>query len=289
MKVLAAAIVAVCMVTSCLGQQAYWGLSDEEVFKMRVGASMDAYELAYFGLRPADMPSADSMTYGTEAGSFYIQWHYGAQHKKVILNAEQQREFLKLIANYEALALDPTRLSLGYLRFLGVKTPLNRHEKNGRDAEIQTKSDSTYYGELAFVKNGYVGLYLVNLGYKAELAQKELVLIPIVEIRTLRVFNRRIGRYTGFGLGFALAGSFSTFDAAVLPFNSTDRQYAGNFAVLPAGGFLLGWIYDVTVGVKTTYIAPNKRLDFPQLYRLGARQAMFRGALPPELLIRITR
>lgn len=256
---------------------------------------MDAYELRYFGLLPADMPSADSLRYGTEAGSFYIEWHYKTLSKRVLTNVEQQREFYKLIAHYEALALDPSRLSLGYMRFIKVQIPLVRHESTGRDVTMSTQ-DTSYYGELAFVRNGYIGLYQLDIGYRAELMAKELVIVPISKIITLRVYNRRIARYTGLGLGFAVAGGLFGIGTSPLPTAAVNIQYASNFLVFPALGFVLGCLYDVAIGTRRTYIRNYVEPNSPALIAspekmewLASHHSIFRQELPPEILTRITR
>ena len=261
------------------------GPTDEQIVHQRVGTSLDSAELAYFGLFQGQSPRVDSAHFGPITGGYYVEPFAQGRSQKVVLTPAAQNEFLRLIAWYERLALDPRTLDLNLLRPLGVQVPLLRHERNGRFAEV-TLSTGTYFGELLFVSDKHIALYDVDLGYEASLVETSVKIFPIAEVTRLKIYARNLATYTGLATGAAVGVAMPVQGYSPFDIKNESAQYAVNLLVFPALGAGIGFLIDKAYGIGFSYDMKNPDRAKKGLAR-ASKKVMFPRELPPELKRRI--
>lgn len=261
------------------------GPSDEQIVQQRVGTSLDSAELAYFGLFQGENPRVDSAHFGSITGGYYIEPFAKGRSQKIVLTPAAQNEFLRLIAWYERLALDPRTLDLNLLRPLGVQVPLLRHERNGRFAEISTPS-GTFFGELLMVSDKFIALYDVDLGYEASLLETSVKIFPIADISRLKIYARNLATYTGLATGAAVGVAMTVQGFSPFDIKNESAQYAANLLVFPALGAGIGFLIDKAYGIGFSYDMKKPERAKKGLAR-ARKKVMFPRELPPELVRRI--
>ena len=260
-------------------------LNDLELLALRVGASFDAQELDYFGLLPKNQPTLDSLHYGQVAGSFYIEPFSKGRSERILLNQATQAEFIKYVAFYERIALDPRELNISSLSNagIGIRLPLRKYEKNGRTVLVTSLTGHTYFGEVMRVEGSKILLYDLDLGYDAQLVRTDVRLLNLDTIKEIKIYRLNIAKTTGLITGLVLgigatAGGFSPYT-----FSNGNVQIAANLLTFPAAGFLIGLVLDEIFSFKTTYHLMPSPASYEKPLKIMSKRAMFPKQVPPEL------
>lgn len=262
------------------------GPTDEQIVHQRVGTSLDSAELAYFGLFQGQSPRVDSARFGPITGGYYVEPFAQGHSQKIVFTPAAQNEFLRFIAWYERLALNPpSNLNLNLLRPLGVQEPLIRHERNGRFAEV-TLPGGTYFGELLFVSNKAIALYDVDLGYEASLVETSVKIFPVADVTRLKVYTRSFATITGLATGAAVGVAMTVQGYSPFDIKNESAQYAANLLVFPALGAGIGFLIDKAYGIGFSYDMKNPDRAKKGLAR-ARKKVMFPRELPPELRRRL--
>ncbi len=257
----------------------------------RIGDTISAYEREYFGLFKNTKDFAYA-TIGRQGQNGLVTVHYSNPSQtamSIVIDDLALRDLYEFTNNYEYHARDEGKnFNPRRLVPLDPLLPMNKYERNGYEVDIDPIAGETQFGEILYVTDSTIAIWMLDVGYDWEAVQTENAKVfRIADLARIQVIRRIsldwIGGAIGAAASVATAASGNYFPNLENEYASTGVMTVGGFGL----GFAVGYLIEELVRFKKTFKSESgisgKALTAEAKEYLRER-SMFPGKLPPELV-----